>query len=54
MMMNQISSTDFEDNQPEDAVNAEADPTVKAVKADDAKVPIQLWNDRVVENLEEH
>ena len=34
-----------------DAEPAEAEPTAKAVKSDDAKVPIQLWNDRVVHVL---
>ena len=29
-----------------------AEPTTKAVKADNAKVPVHLWNDRVVEKLE--
>jgi len=30
---------------------AEAEPTAKAVKLDDAKVPIQLWNDCVAHVL---
>ena len=29
------------------------EPSAKAVNADDSKVPVHLWNDRVVEKLEE-
>ena len=31
----------------------EGEPSAKAVKADDSKVPVHLWNDRVVEKLQE-
>ena len=31
----------------------EGEPSAKAVKEDDSKVPVHLWNDRIVEKLEE-
>ena len=39
---------------PDPDEECEAEPTAKATKSDDAEVPVKLWNDRVVEKLEEH
>ena len=32
----------------------EGEPCNKAVKSDDAKIPIHLWNDRITQKLMEH
>ena len=47
-----ISGAGFKEAQLKDV--AEAEPAAKAVKADNAKVPVGLWNNRVVQKLKEH
>ena len=32
----------------------EGEPSAKAVKSDDSKVPVHLWNDRIIEKLKDH
>ena len=57
----QLFMSDEEDFQQwqDEMMRTEADrneegPTAKAVKTDDAKVPVHLWNDRIARKLTEH
>ena len=47
-----IFGAGFEEGHLKDVAKAES--TAKAVKADNSKVPVGLWNDRMVQKLKEH
>ena len=47
------SDVEHDEHVNENHINEEGEPNAKAAKSDDSKVPIHLWNDRVVEQLKE-
>ena len=49
-----LTPVDPEDVDPMEEEALDGEPAAKAVKSDDAKPPIALWNNRVVTKLREH